>query len=94
MVVGTRAREAHQVVGGSIPAREVPDVGEDFLLGDARRQIERLGETDLGRDLLEQLVDRCNADRREHLANILVGVGREVHERQSTAVPRTDPSST
>ena len=60
----------------------------------APSEVEWLGEPQVGRDRLEQLVDGAGADRREHLANILVGVGREVHERQSTAVPRTDPSST
>ena len=34
MVVGARAREAHQVVGGSVPGRELPDVGKDLLCRD------------------------------------------------------------
>jgi hypothetical protein len=46
---------------------------EDLLLGQARGQVERPLQSDAGRDLGEQIVDRRDPDRVEHRAAIGIG---------------------
>ena len=92
VVVGARPREADQIVGRSVLRRQPAHVGEDLLLGDTGWQIERIGEPESLRDLREEGIDGGHADRREHLADVVLGMGREVHAGQSTAARARVPS--
>ena len=46
---------------------------DEVRLGERRLEVERALEADAGRNVLEELFDRGDADRREHL--LAVGVG-------------------
>src|SRR4029077_19820722 len=64
---------------GAVLPGERAEIVEDLLLGDARRQVERPDEPQRRRDLLEEVVERGDADRAEHLPDVVVGVWREPH---------------
>ena len=48
-------------------------------LGQRRRHVELALEANAGRDVAEELVDRRDADRREHLLAVGVGEREEAH---------------
>ena len=73
---------------------EGPHVGDQLHLGDAGGDAERPVEPHGLGDLVEELVQRVDADRREHLADLVLGVRREGHVRQCTdAGTRCQPLS-
>src|SRR5438094_485354 len=57
--------------------REFEEVGVDLLLRHPGGQVKRPVQAHRRRDRLEQLADRADADRREHLADVLLR-GRRV----------------
>ena len=86
MVVGAAARETDQILSGPIATGEGCEVGQDLLLGYPAGKIQRSLQAEALGDLGEEVVDRGNADRREHLANVVVGVGCEPHATSVRAV--------
>ena len=86
MVVGAATRETDQVLSGPIATSEGCEVGQDLLLRYPRGKIQGSLQAEVLGDLREEVVDRRNADRREHLANVVVGVGCEPHTTSVRAV--------
>ncbi len=77
VVVDPCAEERELGACVDVPCRELLDVAHELGLPERGRDVELAVEADAGRHLLEELVDRGDADRREHL--LAVGVGeREV----------------
>ena len=80
VVVDPRAEERELRARVDVPRGELLDVPHELGLAERRRHVELAVEAHPGRHLLEELVDRGDADRREHL--LAVGVGqREVARR-------------
>ncbi len=73
VVVHAGAEERDLILGGDVLRRERPQLLEHLLLGRARRDVERLGQAQGRRDVGEQILDRLDADRREHLAAVFLG---------------------
>ena len=67
VVVHAGAEERELVLGGGVLGGEVAQVGVDLLLGLAGRQVERAAEPHALRHVGEEVVDRVNADRLQHL---------------------------
>ncbi len=77
VVVDPHAQEAELVGRVRVPPRELLEMSHERGLGQRLGHVERPVEAEPLRDLLEQLVDRGDADRREH--RFPVGLGeREV----------------
>ena len=74
--VDARPEERGEV--GPVPRGERAEPGGQLELGLGLGQVER-GRAELGRDVLEELVDRCQAERREHPPAIVGGVGTVRH---------------
>ena len=82
VVVRASTGEAHQLVGAQVASRERAHVVHELHLGDAGGDVERPVEAHVGRDVGEQLVHARQAERREHLVDVVLGVWREPHERK------------
>ena len=92
MVVHAGAEEAELVLGARVARGELAQVLVDVLLGQARRQLERAAEAHrLGDLALEQLLDRADADRREHRGEVCGGDGGVA--AQVTALSLATPGS-
>ena len=77
VVVDPRAEERELGAGVNVPGCQLLDVAHELRLAERRGQIELAAEAHPGRNLLEELVERRDPDRGEHL--LAVGVGqREV----------------
>ena len=67
-----------------VPRRELGQVGHQLGLGERRLEVELTPEPDRLRDLVEELLDRSDADGGEH--RVAVGVGeRGERHRDSTS---------
>src|SRR5436190_869831 len=86
VVVGSRAREADEIVGGSVAPCERSEALHRLHLGHPDGEVEPSFEPDGSRDAREQLVDRRGAGPREHLADVLLGVRRVAHPRAQCTV--------
>jgi hypothetical protein len=73
VVVHPGAEEAELAVGIGVPGGERGELVEDLGLRAPAGKLERAVEPNLGRDVGEQLVDRVDADRREHRLPVRVG---------------------
>ena len=73
MVVDAAAEKRHLLRRVDIPRRELGEVRHQLLLGERRLEVERAVEADTRGDVAEQLVDRRDADRLEHLLPVVVG---------------------
>ena len=69
------AEERQLVLGGDVLGGEVAQAGVDLLLRLARREVERAAEPHALGDVGEEVVDRVNADRRQHLLPVGVSGG-------------------
>jgi len=67
VVVDPRAEEGELTARVGVPLRESGDVRVDLLLGQWRLEAELASETDRLRQVAEELVDRADADRPQHL---------------------------
>jgi len=74
MVVGARADESRKALGG-ILAGKLPHVLHELELAHGRGNLELALEPDSFGDIAEELLDRLDAYRLQHLLPILVGVG-------------------
>ena len=83
VVVHPGAEERDLVLGRHVAGRELPQVRVDVLLGQSGGQVERAPEPHPGGHLaLEELIERPDADGREHLPQILRrGARVAAHER-------------
>ncbi len=89
VVVDPGAEERELPARVDVPGRQLLQVRDELGLGERRLQVERPVEPDAPGDVLEELVDRRDADRGEH--RLLVGVReREVAHGLATG-PRTMP---
>jgi hypothetical protein len=75
VVVHAGAEERHLVLGGDVLRSEIAQLRVDLLLGLARWEIECAAEPDALGDVGEEVVDRFNTDRRQHLEPVGVGSG-------------------
>ena len=84
VVVDAGAEERELLRRVDVPRRELGEVRDQLLLGERRLEVERAVEAHARRDVAEELVDRGDADRLEHL--LPVGVGeREKRMRHCSA---------
>ncbi len=74
------SQEAH--LGQAIATGQPRQLGAHLLLGERRRHVPGRG-TNRGRDVGEQVVDRCDADGVEHPAPIGIGMWRIGHARSA-----------
>ena len=77
VVVDAAAEERQLLRRVDVPRGELGEVRHQLLLGERRLEVERAVEADAGRDVAEELVDRRNADRLEHLLPVAVGEGEK-----------------
>ncbi len=76
MVVHAGAEEAQLVLGARVARGERAQVLVDVLLGQPGGQVERAAEAHARGDLaVEDLLQRADADRREHRVEVLGGDG-------------------
>jgi hypothetical protein len=75
VVVHAGAEEAGQLIQVPVTAGQAGQLGGDLLLGVGPWQVQAGGGAQLRRDGLEQLVDVVQAERRQHPADVLAGVG-------------------
>ena len=62
-----------------VPSGELLEVRDDLGLGERRLEVELALEANSGRDVSEQLLDRLDADRREHLVAVALRQREEAH---------------
>ena len=72
MVVDPGAEERELAPGVDVAGGELLEVGDDLLLRERRLEVELAPEAHAVGDVAEQLVDRLDADRREHLVAIAI----------------------
>ncbi len=84
VVVDASAEERELGARVDVSRRELLDVTGELRLTQRGRQIELAPEPNAGRDLLEELLDGRDPDRREHLLAIRVGDGEVAHGRRPT----------
>jgi hypothetical protein len=70
VVVHTRAQERDLRAGGRVAGRERLQPPNDLLLGERLAEIQLAVESDPGRDVAKELLDRRDPDRLEHLLAI------------------------
>ena len=75
MVVDAGAEERQLARRVDVARRELAEMRGELLLGERRLEVERAAEADAGRDVAEELVDRGDADRPQHLLPVVVGEG-------------------
>jgi hypothetical protein len=78
-VVDAGAEEAWHVDHVDVLLGNLGEVAEELCLVKGRRKIELALDAQVFGDLSEQVVDRLHADRRQHLAAILLRVGNVGH---------------
>ncbi len=79
MVVDARADERELRARVDVLRRELLEVADELGLAERGRHVELPVEADARRNLLEQLVDRRDADRGEHLRAVRVGQAEVAH---------------
>ncbi len=79
VVVDAGADERQLRAGVDVLRREFLEVAHELRLAERGRNVELAVEANTRRDLLEQLVDRRDADRREHLRAVGVGQAQIAH---------------
>ena len=67
VVVDAGAEERELAGRVDVPRRELGQVRRELLLGQRRLELERAAEAHAGGDVAEELVDRGDADRPQHL---------------------------
>ena len=70
MVVDARAQERQLLPGVDVAGGELLEVRDDLRLGERWLEVELALEPNTGRDVPEELLDRLDADRREHLVAV------------------------
>ena len=68
-----------------VPRGELLEVRDELGLGERRLEVERGPEAHALRDVPEELLDRGDADRREHLLAVGVGQREVAHDRSAPA---------
>ena len=84
VVVDAGAEERELPRRVDVARGERAEMRRELLLGERRLEVERAPEANAGRDVAEELVDRGDADRPEHLLAVVVGE-REVGVRHCSA---------
>ena len=82
MLVSTGPDEAERP---AIEARPLGHEPADLHFTQALRHAHERAEAQIGRDLIEELLDAADADGSEHRLYILAGVGNEGHQPPSSA---------
>ncbi len=71
------AQERDQLVGRTVARGKPGELAQHVGFGGRLGQVEPAGEAHLVGDVLEEVVERRDADRGEHLAHVLLGMGNE-----------------
>jgi hypothetical protein len=79
VVVDARTQERELLARVDVPRSKLLEVRDDLLLRERRLEIELAVETHARWNVAEQLVDRVDADRREHLVAVALCQGEEAH---------------
>ena len=85
VVVDPGAEERELLRRVDVLRGELLQVADELRLGERRLEVELTLEANPGRDVAEELLDRRDADRRQHLLAIGVGGGELIHARHGKA---------
>jgi hypothetical protein len=80
VVIGARAKKAKQIVGVSILPAQRPYLPPQFHFREGRGEGKRPGESYLGRQIQEEILDRGDTDGAEHLLFVTIRVGNIFHD--------------
>ena len=94
VVIHPGAEKARLGLGVGVPRSQCREPVVHLGLGLSVRQLERAAEAESLGDVLEEVVDRADADRFEHRAAVLVGGGRIAAHDPPIVVTRPDLPST
>ena len=73
MVVDSGAEERQLFAAVDVAGGELLEVARELLLGERRPDVELAPEPDAFGDVAEELLDRGDSDRREHLLAVPLG---------------------